>query len=153
MEMKSLRCHSKAWTKEPEIALLLLGLCVACGCRGDRLPTATVEGTVLYQGRPLGFGSVTFQPDTGPPARGTIGSDGTFQLSTYGNGDGAVLGRHRVRISCFASQAPDAPPPDPNVEPGAGKSLIPRQYTHYDTSNLEAEVTADNEPYLFKLNE
>ena len=35
-----------------------------------------------------------FQPAVGPPANGAIGSDGTFHLTTYG--DGAVLGTHRV---------------------------------------------------------
>jgi hypothetical protein len=31
-----------------------------------------VTGTVHYNGRPLEFGSVTFQPRSGQPARGVI---------------------------------------------------------------------------------
>ena len=130
---------------------LAVGLCVAAGGCSDRLETAPVEGKVLCQGKPLQFGSVMFQPDVGPPATGVIGPDGTFRLTTYTNGDGAVIGKHRVRITCFESQRPDAPPPDPNVEPGTGKSLIPTKYAVFATSGLEREVQAENEPFVFEL--
>ena len=124
---------------------------IAGGCGGDRLSTAPVEGKVLYRGEPLEFGSVLFQPEAGPPATGTIGADGSFELSTYSNGDGAVIGKHRVSISCFESQGPNAPPPDPDREPGRGKPLVPRKYLRPETSGLTVEVKQDNEPFEFKL--
>ncbi len=133
----------------------VLGFLVAgsflAGCGGDRLPVAPVEGKVTYQGKPLEFGAVIFQPAAGPGASGTIQPDGTFRLSTYGNEDGAVVGAHKVAFSCFDSQSPDAPPPDPSKEPGLGKPLIPRKYLSAETSGLTAEVKSRNEPFEFIL--
>lgn len=133
--------------------LLLASLAIAtAGCGGENeLPTAPIQGKVLYHGEPLKFGSVVFQPEAGPPATGTIAPDGSFELSTYGNGDGAVIGKHRVSISCFESQDPNAPPPDPNREPGRGRPLIPRKYLRPETSGLAVEVKKSNEPFEFKL--
>ncbi len=132
------------------LALLVAGPILA-GCGGDRLTVAPVEGKVMYQGKPLEFGAVIFQPAAGPGASGTIQSDGSFCLSTYGNEDGAVLGTHKVAFSCFDSQRPDAPPPDPNAEPGLGKPLIPQKYLSAETSGLTAEVKSRNEPFEFVL--
>ena len=47
--------------------LLLAATLVGCGNQ-DR-PLAPVSGQVLYKGEPLTFGSVTFQPAGGQPAR------------------------------------------------------------------------------------
>lgn len=133
------------------LGAVVLGAAVA-GC-SDRLPTAPVEGRVFYQDKPLEFGSVMFQPDVGPPATGIIGPGGTFRLSTYAEGDGAVIGKHKVRITCFEGQRPGAPAPSPHEEPSLGKSLIPRRYTVFSTSGLEREVKADNEPFVFRLHQ
>ncbi len=131
----------------------LVMLCAAAGCGSGRLPTAPVEGKVLYNGEPLRFGSVMFQPDSGPIARGAINSDGTFELSTYTRGDGAVIGKHRVRIACFEDQGPEADTPDLSGEPGIGKPLIPRKYTRSSTSGLSVEVKQSNEPLVFELSD
>jgi hypothetical protein len=122
---------------------------VAGGCGSNRPSMAPVEGKVVYQGKPLEFGSVLFQPDAGPPARGVIQSDGTFHLSTYRDGDGAALGVNRVQITCNDLQRPGAA--DTNHEPGLGKSHIPQKYARYDTSGLTVEVRARNEPVVFEL--
>ncbi|MDY0168420.1 MAG: hypothetical protein RBS80_17860 [Thermoguttaceae bacterium] len=135
----------------PWVGTVLLVTLAIAGCGGDQLSTAPVQGKVLYQGKPLQFGAVTFQPAAGPPASGAIQSDGTFRLSTYGRNDGAILGTHKVAVSCFDSQRPDAPPPDPNAEPGLGKPLIPQKYLSADTSGLTAEVKSRNEPFEFQL--
>jgi hypothetical protein len=131
--------------------VLVLGLAVS-GCGGSgRVAVAPVEGKVLYRGEPLKFGAVTFQPAAGPPATGKIQSDGTFHLSTYGQDDGAAVGKHQVTVTCMESQAPNAPPPDPNKEPGLGKPLIPQKYLSPQTSGLTAEVKDRNEPFVFEL--
>jgi hypothetical protein len=132
------------------LLVAVLGLSLA-GCGGGHPATAGVEGKVLYRGKPLEFGAVMFQPAAGPPASGQIQRDGTFRLSTYGSNDGAVLGAHKVSVSCLESQSPTAPPPDPNVEPGLGKPLIPAKYLNPETSGLTAEVKASNTPFLFEL--
>lgn len=134
------------------LALLsIAGLCLVAGCGGDRLPVAPAEGKVLYNDTPLEFGSVTFQPKAGPPARGTIQSDGTFVLSTYGTGDGAIIGPHEVRITCFESQRPGYEVDTSQEEAGVGKPLIPRKYANPGESGLKADVKEENEPFVFEL--
>jgi len=108
--------------------MLALG---GCGVR-----TVPVEGKVLYRGKPLEFGSVMFQPEKGPTARGTIQPDGTFRLSTYREGDGAIPGAHQGQITCFEQQRPGFAP-DPKHEPGLSKPLIPPKYNRFDTSGQQ----------------
>jgi len=123
----------------PLLACVLAALAIA-GCGGSRLKTVPVEGKLAYKGEALKFGSVLFQPEHGPPARGEIQPDGTFRLSTFGTNDGAVLGTHRVQIACNESQDPNAPPPNPDVEVARGESLIPEKYSNYATSGITFEV-------------
>lgn len=131
--------------------LSIAGLGLVAGCGSGRLPVAPAEGKVLYNGTPLEFGSVVFQPAAGPPARGTIRSDGTFVLSTYGNGDGAIIGAHEVRITCFESQRPGYEVDTTQEEAGVGKPLIPRKYANPGESGLKADVKEQNEPFVFDL--
>jgi hypothetical protein len=133
-------------TERPAIARALvltlvvgLGLAV-CGCGSDELPVAPAKGTVKYQGKLLEFGSVIFQPEKGPPARGTIQSDGSFVLGTYGSSDGAIIGKHKVRITCSETQKPGYTPPT-GEEAGVGKSMIPKKYVSFRSSGLTKEVT------------
>jgi len=63
-------------------------------------------------------------------AAGDIEADGTFKLSTFSPGDGAIPGRHRVAISP-ADPPPDAPPPKP---------VLPQKYRDFGTSGLTVEA-------------
>jgi hypothetical protein len=107
---------------------------------------AAVRGQVFYNDQPLGQGVVMFQPAAGPPARGTIQSDGTFELETVDRGAGARIGTNRVRISAREL------PKNYDTEIGLGKTLIPLRYNDIATSGLTAEVKGDsNEPFVFHL--
>lgn len=118
------------------IALASLSL-ICLGCSGPTL--VPVEGKVLFNGEPLKFGSVMFQPPSGQPATGQIQPDGTFSLETRGVGPGAVVGTHRVRITCYESQNPEALSSSDN-ETTVGESLIPKKYTSIDTSGFTMEI-------------
>jgi hypothetical protein len=135
-------------------ALLAAGLAclLLAGCGESRLPTAPVQGKVLYNGKPLEFGAVRFQPELGPPASGFIQPDGTFELSTYKKGDGAIIGQHQVAITCFESQRPGFSG-GADEEMPLGKSLIPQKYTQYYSSQLTREVKEENEPFVFELSD
>jgi len=124
---------------------------VAAGCSQSLPDRAPVSGQVIYHGKPLLFGAVMFQPQRGWPARGVIEPDGVFHLSTYGDRDGAAIGFHRVRVSCYEKQRPGAVPNGGNAEKGLGASLIPLRYTDINSSGLTAEVRATNEPLVFEL--
>ena len=129
------------------VVLIVVGV---VGCGPQRPPMAKVTGKVTYRGKPLTFGSLQFQPAAGQPGRGYIQPDGTFELSTYGDRDGAQIGKHTVRITCLTSQDPNAKPS--TGEASAGTSLIPAKYGALATTPLtDIEVKEVNEPMVFDL--
>lgn len=86
-----------------KLLVVAMSVVAVAGCRNDNFATAPVEGKVLCNGTPITSGVVYFQPlgeagqvIAGKPAGGVVGADGRFLLSTYDEGDGAVIGRHRV---------------------------------------------------------
>jgi hypothetical protein len=110
------------------------------GC-GDGRPTRVpVSGMVLIDGKPLAYGSIMFINDTTRPAGSGIDADGRFTLSCYEAADGAIKGKHRVKITA-------AQPYGEN----AVRWLAPKKYANEKTSGLEAEVTEATNEMTFKL--
>jgi hypothetical protein len=140
-------------------------LIVIAGCSGStddtgRRPTAPASGVVTYLGKPIEGATITFISKANPvPAYGTTDEEGKFQLTTYEQGDGAVIGEHFVTINKTTGFTPPAGPPstgndDPEdydnyVPPAMGatpppvvKHLIPEHYSEAETSGLSASVSA-----------
>jgi hypothetical protein len=75
------------------------------GCGpGNGLNLARVRGKVTYKGEPVKNGTVFFMPDEqkgtiGPPAVGSITSDGSYIMSTESAGDGVIVGSHKIGIT------------------------------------------------------
>jgi hypothetical protein len=83
----------------------LLAAIVAGGCGGDAFPVAKTSGRVVCEGQPVKRAQVYFEPiqDGKSAVIGKQGfsftdDNGEFVLSTYGHLDGAVIGKHRVRV-------------------------------------------------------
>lgn len=89
-------------------ALLLSAI---AGCGSDGFATAPTSGRVVCEGIPVANAMVYFEPlpsGAGGNNNAIVGkqgfsftdSEGKFVISTYdpGRGDGAVIGRHRVRV-------------------------------------------------------
>lgn len=99
---------SPNFLKSPCTALWLAGAVAAAliaGCSKSPYELAPVEGRVTIDGAPMPIGKVMFAPtakegnlNPGKPAFGAIQPDGSFKLSTYDDGDGAVVGVHWVTI-------------------------------------------------------
>lgn len=111
------------------------------GCGGDGGQFAPVSGVVRLDSKPLAGASVSFEPvlsdksTYGPGSHGITGSDGRFTLRVgTENIDGAMIGKHTVRISLG-----DAPKGDPG---GAHltKELLPARY------NSGSQLTFDVPP-------
>lgn len=124
--------------------------CFCLGC-GSGLPeTAPVTGKVTINGQAVQSGKITFYPAEGRPAMGEIGSDGTFRLTTFADGDGAVLGKHKVTIK--ATQVTGTPPPRSFEEELARAKektpmtasvvewIVPEKYARQESTPLEREV-------------
>ncbi|MCL2005344.1 MAG: hypothetical protein FWG73_04180 [Planctomycetaceae bacterium] len=91
-----------------------------CGNSGD-FSTAPVRGVVHIEGEPgvpVPFVQVIFQPITqegdgsaivGKAGRGVTNENGEFTISTYDVADGAVIGKHEIRIDVSRSTLPDNP--------------------------------------------
>ena len=106
------------------VGLLSLVAVLGCGGSGENFPTAAVTGKVTFEGQPVTGGELVFAPISdvaGKPAGknggAMIGSDGTFTVSTYGENDGAVIGKHRVVFT--------APTPAAVEVPAGGRAAAP----------------------------
>jgi hypothetical protein len=123
-------------------AALLLG-----GCGGDRLKTAVVRGKVTCNGKAVPNGTISFVPAAGPTATGEIQSDGSYTLTTYRKGDGAVLGEHTVVIVAMedtSGRLPEARNPLP-------PPIVPEKYTSLATTDLRREVKDEENTFNFDL--
>ncbi len=137
-------CMLQKWLIPSFVVLL-----VAAGCESQQPRTFPVRGKVTYQdGTPVTAGMVEFEPapQEGAPlaerynARGRIHDDGSYSLTTFREGDGAVAGRHRVIVQ--------EPYPDADLEAGPRrwKPSIDPSYRRYEESGLEFDVkTEENE--------
>ncbi len=126
------------------ICLIVLVTLFAVGCnKGPEM--VQVEGTVIYNGKSLKYGSVMFQPvgvEGAQTARSDIGPNGEFALSTDKDGDGVVVGSSKVRITAFEAQRADATG-NKHEEMALGKSAVPRRFQNFATSGIVVEVTPD----------
>jgi hypothetical protein len=75
---------------------------------------------------------VSFIPEKGRAANGFVDSSGAFELSTYSNGDGAVIGKHKVAV--FVT---DGRPTGGDIDT---VSLAPPRYQSAETSGFVFEV-------------
>jgi hypothetical protein len=116
---------------------ILLLIATGCGSQAEQAvfsgKTFPVKGTVTYKGKPLTRGTVRFEPDAGREAEGQIGPDGTFTLTTFQPGDGAIPGAHRIAV--FTPK----------------KREIPSRYSNFALSGIELEVNEEKAEYAINL--
>lgn len=122
--------------------IVLVTWLVAGGCgSGHPAPTYPVTGRVQFaDGKPLNTGGIIlFQSlpngeQASYDARGSIAEDGTFQLSTFEEGDGAVAGKHRVLVRAQRDS-------DDYVKRGiTPRPVIDPRFERFETSGLEFTV-------------
>jgi len=115
-------------------ALLVL---VLAGCQPKGHGTAIVRGKITYKGKPVPNGTINFIPaNSGPSAMGNIQPDGSYTLTTYKSGDGAVIGEHKVFIVAMEDLGNRLPEQRTPLPP----PIVPVKYTSLATSDLKATV-------------
>src|SRR5262245_11635277 len=126
-------------------AVLGFGLIAAAGCGGKQ----SVHGKLVYadNDQPVseldGFDVIFTSEKLGVNARGVIQKDGTFQLGTDKDKDGAPPGEYVVTLT-----QPFRQPERPFV----GDRVVDQVYEDPATSDLKAEVTSSGKnDFVFKL--
>lgn len=122
----------------PAIVLLLV---ILAGCSDTEVATYPVTGIVqLRDGTPVETGTIEFTRDDGlHTARGDIGKDGRFSLTTFQKDDGAVAGHHKAVVVQLISTE-DLPAHKHNHGP-----TVDPVYGQYRRSGLEFTVVEDGE--------
>jgi hypothetical protein len=110
------------------------------GC-GDSLPKRVpVSGRVLIDGKPLEYGTIQVVPDKDRPATGQLGPGGKFTLTTFKEGDGCVLGKHKVAVISREIKSADSQ-----------MWHAPKKYILPDTSGIEVEITGPRDDLEINL--
>jgi hypothetical protein len=122
----------------------------AAGCGGDpNMPKlGKVHGKVTYKGQPVTSGHITFTPilgkggETGQTATGEINSDGTYVMTTFNTGDGAILGQHTATVVVRDKMNEDLTKPDATgrIRYELAKPVTPPKYASVETSPLKYTV-------------
>lgn len=116
------------------LALTSLTIAVAAaGCGQSR--TVPVRGQVIWDdGTPagdlVGYTVESTVPGSTVSARGDVGADGHFTMSTFVQGDGAEPGTHKVSIAPIPRGETDPPP----------KVRLPARYADAQKSGLTFTV-------------
>ena len=87
------------------LLVFLVGVLALAGCGPANM--APVWGHVTCNGKPVAEAVITFSPmpknegdrESGKAAAGSTDADGYYVLTTFRQGDGALIGKHRVTIT------------------------------------------------------
>jgi len=122
--------------------LVCAALALAPGC-GEAQKIAPVSGVVTLNGKPLAGATVTFSPiavpgsiDAGDSSIGKTNAQGEYTLTTSRSVAGAMVGKHRVRISLLTQQRGDS-----DARPPRGgwpvREVVPARYNGETTLTID----------------
>src|SRR5262245_4474484 len=144
--------HTTRWArrgpKRCGLTAVLLLTALLAGCRGGVYP---VEGQVVWEddspAKELAGSHVVFDlPEKKTHARGIVGADGSFRLTTNKPDDGAPPGEYKVLI-VEANRKPLGGPDSTALAPG----VIDSRYASPTTSDLRATVQAGSNKITLKV--
>jgi hypothetical protein len=129
------------------VACTILGSVAGCSDKD----WGYVTGTVTLKGKPVGPGSLMFEPEspasvTTPSAIGHFREDGKYALKSAGNREGAPVGTYFVMIHGRSEEEFGDEIVDPNK-----KSAIPAKYLNHRVTGLKATVKPGQQTIDFDL--
>ena len=143
----SMRTENKLLYSAFRLGCMAIASAMFLGC-SDRLRTHPASGKVEFtSGGVVHVGTVELKSRVhGVHARGSIGADGSFVLSTYDEGDGAVEGAHDCVVVQFVMTEDIAGHKPSTI------GVIDRRYASYATSGLQVDISPDkNNEVLIKV--
>jgi len=128
------------------MAMIALAMASLVGCEAAVATHPVTGSVVLADGSPAGGGIIKFRT-TSPEgetvkAHGQIQPDGTFQLTTFNDGDGALAGEHQVILFSPATGDDGG---------AAAVPSFPQKYRKYDTSGLTFQVEPGENNFVIEL--
>lgn len=122
---------------------------IAAGCtKSDNPKTYPANGKVTYRGQAVANGIVLLTPtESGHAATGSLEKDGTFHLTTFQKGDGAVPGKYHVAVQAFPAEGAGLP----GAEFAGKPPPVPLKYMSAASSGLIAEIKAGDNHLEFSL--
>jgi len=131
-------------------------LMTLAGCGREGPETVSVSGIVTLDGNPVAGASVMFMPQSaGRPATGLTDEEGRFQLTTFGDEDGALVGLHRVTVTLIKTTGflADKDGLSGGLAPEGAREewIVPQRYSNPETSGLTAEVRDGMVPVKLEL--
>ena len=123
------------------VVCLAFAMITGAGCGSRGITTYPVRGTVVFpDDQPVSFGRVEFyHAEHDLTSAGTIRSDGSFELGTYTDTDGAPAGNHEVVVTQLFMSG------ETGVTPRDHGRHVDSRYSRYETSDVELTVNADQE--------
>ncbi len=123
-------------------------LAFVMGCSGEGFEFAPVTGKVTIEGQPAVDFHVSFEPIasgkspiSGPGSVGVTDSEGKFSLLSVPNkSQGAVVGKHRVRIVVQRRDSEDEDAVVARLKKGDSFQQLPPKY--HDSTELTFDVPA-----------
>ncbi|HVA51244.1 MAG TPA: carboxypeptidase-like regulatory domain-containing protein [Pirellulales bacterium] len=134
------------------VAIVSLGSLLTLGCSSQKGPaTAKVSGVVTYKGAPVEGATVVFAPPGGGrPGTAVTDAQGHYELSTFGDKDGAIPGDYKVTVQKTKTEGsiPDLSQEEMNDRQMRGETipgpitvnLLPEKYISPTTTDLNATV-------------
>ena len=123
-------------------------ICFFTGCGESPYVVAPVRGKVLLNNQPLPNGGIMFAPiaqgesaNAGRIAVGRFQEDGSYILTTYDDGDGAVVGEHWVTIvNNDEDNLPDGVPSFARIQVPEKKVVAAGKENQIDITLSSAEI-------------
>ena len=144
MKRNGPQTHSNSGDVSMTLQHLFAGSCLAAllliGCGdggGNQAKLYEVHGVVTYNGEPVPYGEITFEPDDRKGNKGPV-STGVIENGIYAidNGKGVISGDLRVRIAGYDGN----PPPGGGTMPH-GMAL----FGEYSTTVVQPEDSATHD--------
>lgn len=120
------------------LAVLVFTVSVlAIGCGDDGIKR--VSGVVSYDGKPVTKGKVSFIPESGRPASGSIDSNGRYEMATSKDKVGVAPGEYTVtiRVADASVSGNDYATSNPKTV-----WIVPERYACAETTPLKATISS-----------